>query len=360
MVTVRGRRRHLGRRAATLATLGALLAGSGLAPAEADAGSRPAALRAAPQRTATPSAPGKLPYPLPAPAVEPPPCRRLPPGPPPPPLPPPAVAEHAVPIVATPRSRHVALGAIAGKGIWITTFPGQQVDAAGVVAIARHAGLQELYVRTGSSSDGFYGGQLLHQLVPLAHRYGVEVIAWDFPTLSDPAADAARAARAFAAGADGFSPDIEEAPEGTYLTLRRVDYYLSLVRAAAGSRPVIATVPRPTSLDLSGYPYAAESPFVDAFAPMVYWSCTEPGEAVAVAIDALRRLRPVAPIGQDYDMGSEGGPAGLPSGSEVWRFVDVARRDGAIGVSLYDLESGGRAQLAALAEYPWTHVRPRP
>jgi hypothetical protein len=62
----------------------------------------------------------------------------------------------------------------------------------------------------------------------------------------------------------------------------------------------------------------------------------------------------VVPIGEDYDMGSEGGPLGLPSGAQVWRFIDVAERDGAIGVSLYDLESGGPVQLAALTDYPWT------
>jgi hypothetical protein len=232
-------------------------------------------------------------------------------------------------------------------------FPGDPLNVASVVETARHAGLDALYVRTGSSIDRFYGGRLLAKLVPLAHRYGIAVIAWDFPTLSDPAVDAVRAADAFRYGADAFSPDIEEKPEGTYLTARRVDYYLSLVRKDAGSKPVLATVPRPTSLSLTVYPYAAEAPFVDAFAPMVYWSCTEPGAAVNSAIAALKRLRPVAPVGQDYNMASEGGRHGLPSGREIWRFLDVARRSGAIGASLYDLESGGPPQLAALARYPW-------
>ncbi|MHB8451267.1 MAG: hypothetical protein ACYDAQ_12570, partial [Mycobacteriales bacterium] len=104
---------------------------------------------------------------------------------------------------------------------------------------------------------------------------------------------------------------------------------------------------------LSTYPYRAEAPYVDAFAPMVYWSCTEPGAAVAAAIQALVKLRPVAPIGQGYDMGSEGGRPGLPTGAEIWRFLDVARRDGAVGASLYSLEATGQSQLAALAAYPW-------
>ncbi len=266
------------------------------------------------------------------------------------------MSESSIPIVGAPRPRHVSLAALRGKGIWITVFPGDRLDVSRVVAIARSAGLDALYVRTGSSFDGFYGGSLLTKLVPLAHRYGIAVVAWDFPTLSDPEADALRAADAFRYGVDAFSPDIEEEPEGTYLSARRVAYYLSRVRRFAGSRPVVATVPRPTSLSLSAYPYAAEAPFIDAFAPMVYWSCTEPGAAVATAIAALRPLRPVVPIGQDYDMASEGGPIGLPSGLEVWRFVDVARREGALGVSLYDLESGGPIQLAALAAYPWQQV----
>jgi hypothetical protein len=294
-----------------------------------------------------------LPYALPASAVDPPPCTKLHVGPPPPPLPPPLVPESSIPVVVSPGPRHVSLAALDGKGVWITVFPGDPLNVASVVTSAGRAGLDALYVRTGSSSDGFYGGPLLGKLVPLAHRHGIAVIAWDFPTLSDPARDAARAANAFGYGVDAFSPDIEEKPEGTYLSARRVAYYLSLVRKDAGSRPVVATVPRPTRLNRAAYPYAAEAPFVDAFAPMVYWSCTEPGAAVGAAMRALRPLRPVVPIGQDYDMASEGGPVGLPSGLEVWRFVDVARRDGAIGVSLYDLESGGQIQLAALSAYPW-------
>jgi hypothetical protein len=250
----------------------------------------------------------------------------------------------------------VSLQPLRGKGIWVTDFPGDKVNAAALVAWARRNRLQTLYVRTGSTHDGFYAGPLLAQLVPLAHAAHLSVVAWDFATMSNPAADARRAEDAFAHGVDAFSPDIEEAPEGTYLSNRRVAYYFSLVRHYAGDLPVVATVPRPVSLSLASYPYRVEARYVDAFAPMVYWSCTEPGAAVATAIEALRPLRPVVPIGQDYNMGTEGGPYGLPTGLEVWRFVDVARRYGALGVSLYDLESGGAAQLAALRQYPWLQV----
>lgn len=300
-------------------------------------------------------APGTL-YPIPARPALPSPCPPppLPPGPPGKPLPPPAVAEAAIPLTAAPPARHVNLSAVSGKGIWVTLFPSEAVNVGALVATARASGLHQLWVRTGSTHDGYYGGPLLAALVPRAHAAGIAVIAWDFPTLTNPAADALRARDAVRSGADGFSPDIETAAEGTYLTARRVAYYLATVRADVGSTPVVATVPRPLAGHVSTYPYAAEAPFVDVFAPMVYWSCTEPGVALTAAMTPLERLRPVAPIGQDYDMASEGGRHGLPTAQEIWRFLDVARLHGAIGASLYDLEAGGPAALLALQRYPWT------
>jgi hypothetical protein len=298
-------------------------------------------------------------FPIPAKPVQPAPCPppKLPPGLPAPPLGPPAVAESHVPLVSAPPARHVDLFAISAKGLWVTPWPGAPPNVAALVATAKAAGLRQLWIRTGSTHDGFYGASTLAALLPAAHAAEISVIAWDFPTLSDPAADAQRAAATLATGVDGFSPDIEEAPEGTYATARRVAYYLSLVRAAAGARPVVATVPRPLSASLSSssYPYRAEAPFVDAFAPMIYWSCNEPGTVTALAIKTLAQLDPVAPVGQDYNMASEGGRVGLPSAREVWRFLDVSRRNGAIGASLYDIESGGPAPLEALTEYPWPH-----
>ena len=198
--------------------------------------------------------------------------------------------------------------------MWLTAFPGDTINVARVVAMAHAAGLRQLWVRTGSTQNGFYGGPMLAALLPAAHARGIDVIAWDFPTLSNPAADAARAAATLRSGVDGFSADIEEAPEGTYSTRRRVAYYLSLVRAAAGDRPVVATVPRPLSSDLSGYPYAAEAPFVDAFAPMVYWSCNEPGLVTTIAMDALHEAPPGRPHRSGLQHGRRRRPRWAPDG----------------------------------------------
>ena len=268
------------------------------------------------------------------------------------PLPPPAVAEAALPGPVPVRTKATSLDAVRGKGLWVTPFGKEPLNVAAVLAHARSSRVRSIWVRTGGSRQGYYGDQFLRPLVARAHAAGIRVVAWDFPFLSDPVADARRAQAALAAGVDGFSPDVETRAEGTYVTSRRLALYLSVVRAYAGGRPVVATVPRPSAAR-ADYPYAAFRPYADVFAPMVYWSCKEPGALTQQSIARLGRLLPVAPVGQGYDMGPEGGRRGTPSRAETLRFLDAARRAGALGASLWTLEEAGPQQLAALGEYRW-------
>ncbi|HUR05105.1 MAG TPA: hypothetical protein VM347_21355, partial [Nonomuraea sp.] len=268
------------------------------------------------------------------------------------PLPAPAVSDAALPAPVPVLGKARDLSAVRGKGLWVTPWAKTDVDTRALVAQAQRTGVTSLWIRTGGSRQGYYGNHFLGQLVPQAHAAGIAVIAWDFPFLSDPVADARRAHAALATGIDAFSPDVESAAEGTYATPRRLAVYLSLVRRWAGARPVVATVPRP-SKQKSTFPYASFVPYADVFAPMVYWSCKEPGTLVRDSVNKLKRMLPVAPIGQAYDMGGEGGRAGTPSHFETLRFLDAARRWGGIGASLWTVEEAGPAQLQALADYDW-------
>ncbi|MCU1588591.1 MAG: Peptidoglycan-binding domain 1 protein [Frankiales bacterium] len=271
---------------------------------------------------------------------------------PPPRLPAPTVADVALPAPVPVLGKAQSLSAVQGKGLWATPWAKTDVDARALVAQARRTGVHSLWIRTGGSRQGYYGNHFLGELVPRAHAAGIAVIAWDFPFLSDPVADARRAHAALATGIDAFSPDVESAAEGTYATPRRLAVYLSLVRRWAGARPVVATVPRPSKQRWT-YPYASFVPYADVFAPMVYWSCKEPGTLVRDSVNKLKRMLPVAPIGQAYDMGGEGGRTGTPSRFETLRFLDAARRWGGIGASLWTVEEAGAAQLQALADYDW-------
>ena len=317
-----------------------------------------------PSSTPTSAAPTPTPvpplYPLPAAPAYPSPCPPppIPPGPPPPPPPKPKVKAKDLPAPVALVTHHPSLRAVGGKGMWLTTWADSVVDVSTVVAKAHNAGLRQIWVRTGGTPQGFYGHHVLDRLLPAAHAKGIAVIAWDFPMLSDPVHDAARAARTIRASyggqhIDGFSPDIETINERTFNSPLRVRVYLSRVRAVAPRLPLIATVMRPTSYQLATYPYRAEAPYVDVFAPMVYWSCSEPGLLAAQSVKALATMRPVHLIGQSYDMGPEGGRHGLPTGREIWRFLDVAKRSGAVGASLYLYTETRRAQWTALTRYPW-------
>ncbi len=288
-----------------------------------------------------------------------------PPRPPGPPAPPPwhpavLVPESALPVPPAPAPRLARSAALSGKGMWIwqqARTEGGNVDAIVTRAIA--AGLSQLWVRVGDSQSGFYGAAFLASLVPAAHSKGLAVIGWGFPHLYDPVRDAAWTTSALAwhtpAGdrLDGWSADIETASEGTALSARRASTYLGLVRPAMGKRPLVATVFAPTDHWWVTYPYQAMAHYVDDFAPMVYWSCREPGDAAMVAIQRLSVLAPVHLIGQAYDMGPEGGRVGRPSGAEISRFLDVAQRDGAVGASFWDWQEIDSQEWAALSAFSW-------
>ncbi|MGI9032352.1 MAG: hypothetical protein ACR2HY_01435 [Acidimicrobiales bacterium] len=307
------------------------------------------------------------PVPVPLGGCPPPPVHR-PPGPPGPAPWHPAVLvpESRLPAAPEPVPASADLGPLEGKGMWVWKYgQTEKGDARAIVARAVATGLHQLWVRVGDSRDGFYAGDVLGPLVSRAHAAGLAVIGWGFPYLWDPVADAAWSADALAwrtpggEALDGFSPDVESSTEGVVLTDTRARVYLGLVRRSALGRLVVATVYRPTDRAWASYPYGAMAPYVDAFAPMVYWGCTEPGAAAAEALGRLSALRPVHLIGQGYDMADDGGRAGPPDAAETARFLDVARRGGALGASFWVWQSIDDVQWGALATYPWQPVAHR-
>jgi hypothetical protein len=224
----------------------------------------------------------------------------------------------------------------------------------GLVARARDAGLQSIWVRTGGNRQGYYGDKVLPELVPAAHAAGLKVVAWDFPFMSDPMADAVRAKQALDAGVDAIAPDVETTYEGTYATPRRVELYLSLVRSYAGTRPVAATDPRPdpeAARDLPVRRLPGLRRPVRADGLLVVQRARRAGRAVDAA--------PRAPCCRCTRSGRAttwarraAGPA-CPPFAETWRFLDAAKRGGAVGASLWTIEQVGPEQWDALRQYPW-------
>ena len=271
----------------------------------------------------------------------PPPPTTAAPAPPPPPPPPPA------PVVPT------------GKGMWIW-LPDQAEggDPNAIVARATATGLTHLYVRMGSSVDGFNGGPFLDSLLPVAHANGIRVIGWDFPYFDDAEQDVIRALAAInyttpsGDRIDGFSPDIETPSEGVALSAEAVYLYSSALRSNVGpSYLLIATVPRPSNFRIGTYPYGTIIQYMDAVAPMVYWINQPPDEEAASAVDYLSQFgKPVLPIGQAYDGALEGGPPGTPTGDEIDSFINAAQAHGAAGVSFWSWQHASDEMWNAIAK----------
>ena len=230
-------------------------------------------------------------------------------------------------------------------------------DPNAIVARAQATGLTHLYVRTGSSVDGFNGGGFLDALLPVAHAAGIRVIGWDFPYFDDAEADVVRALEAInyttptGDRIDGFSPDIETPAEGVALSPEAVYLYMSALRSNVGpSYLLIATVPRPSSPRIADYPFGTIIQYADAVAPMVYWINQPPDEEAAEAVDYLSQFgKAVLPIGQAYDGGLEGGPPGTPTGDEISAFINAAQAHGAAGVSFWSWQHASDEMWSAIA-----------
>jgi hypothetical protein len=246
-----------------------------------------------------------------------------------------------------------------GKGMWLY-MPSESEggDPARIVARAKAAGLTHLYVRTGSSYDGFNAAGFLDQILPLAHAAGLRVIGWDFPYLKNADDDVSRAMAAIshttATGhrLDGFAADIEVG-DGVNLTPGTAMTYGTHLRQRVGpDYPLIATVPRPSAA-LTRYPFAEAVAAFDAIAPMVYWMGDDPAVDLANTVAALRGFgKPIIPVGQAYDASGEGGPPGVPSRAAIQRFIDAADKLGTIGVSFWSWQGASAEAWDAVRDAP--------
>ncbi len=243
-----------------------------------------------------------------------------------------------------------------GKGMWI--YEPEKTEGgnvATIVAKAKAAGLTHLYVRTGSSWNGFYAGPFLDSILPAAHQAGLKVYGWDFPRLIDWQDDVHRAKAAIDHRApgkqrlDGFSADIETQSEGTRISADAASQYGKALRDAVGSSyPLIATVPRPSPQ--IHYPYAEVVASFDAIAPMVYWLNRQPDTDVAGALRDLAPFgKPVFPVGQAYNGAPEGGRPGVPPPEELLRFMRVGSAGGAKGVSFWSWQAADERAWTAIA-----------
>lgn len=247
-----------------------------------------------------------------------------------------------------------------GTGMWLHEWHRSESGHAPVVVKrAQAAGLTHLYVQTGSSRKGWIGDEVLGQLLPATRGTGLRVIAWDFPKLVNPVADARRMAKAALYRKPGaprvaaVAPDVETASEGTHLSARGIDLYYSTLRALLPKDvAILPTVPWPSEHRINSYPYDRTARYADAIVPMAYWYNRDPARVTATSMRVLRRFGvPVMPVGQGYD-----GRLDAPYLAEdphpdasVQAFLSTAKDMGAQSVSLWSWQTTGAEQWRVLA-----------
>lgn len=248
-----------------------------------------------------------------------------------------------------------------GTGMWIYQWDRTAGgNAHAVVRRAQRAGLTHLFVRTGSTHDGYTGNSVLRRILPATRGTSLKVIAWDFPTLKNPVADAKRLARAAAYGRGrsgphvaAVAPDIETPSEGTHDSWKRVSSYLrTLRRLLPTDVAILTTVPWPSIYRVGTYPYATVAKYSDALLPMAYWYSNNVRHVTATSINYLRKFhKPVQPVGQGYDSKIDV-PALAHSNlrKQVPVFLETAHKYGVGAVSLWSWQSAPRVTWQALAK----------
>lgn len=246
-----------------------------------------------------------------------------------------------------------------GTGMWVHEWTKTEGgNASAVVRRARLAGLTHLFVQTGSSKKGWIGGTTLSQLMPATQDTNIKVVAWDFPKLVHPEADARRLARAAWWHQPGVpmvaavAPDIETASEGTRANRQSIErYYRTLRRSLPARVAILATVPWPSEKLINRYPYVRTARHADAIIPMAYWYNRSPSRVTRTSMRVLLEYgKPVIPVGQGYD-GRLDAPYLAPDrhpGKSVDAFVTAARMSGAQSVSLWSWQTMGSQQWSAL------------
>ena len=257
-----------------------------------------------------------------------------------------------------------------GTGMWLHEWNSTENGRASeVVRKSKNTGLTHLYVQTGSTRKGWIGDEVLGELLPATEGTGLKVIAWDFPKLIDPEADARRMAKAALWNRPGVprvaavAPDVETAAEGTRLSTPNViRYYRELRKHLPDHVAILATVPWPSEKRTGWYPYDDTAPFADAFVPMAYWYNRSPSTVTATSMTWLARFgKPVMPVGQGYD-GRIDAPSLAPDsdpGKSVAAFVAQARKHNARSISLWSWQTTQVPQWRALLKAAGT-VGPKP
>lgn len=220
-------------------------------------------------------------------------------------------------------------------------------------------GVQTLYLQAvrldPRSPEGIVDEELVGQMLARTRNAGLQVVGWYLPKFADLDVDLQRVEqlRSFAYRGhrfDGVALDIEwrgDVPDHAERNDRLVELSRR-VRERLGDEALGAIVPPPVLLEVVNtdnwpdFPWSELSGLYDVWLPMSYWTLRTSSsgyrDGYVYTEENLRRMRanledPTAvihPIGGIADAAGEDGYRG---------FVQAAREAGAVGLSVYDVDT---------------------
>jgi hypothetical protein len=254
-------------------------------------------------------------------------------------------------------------GPFTGLGAWVDAFdyaPAFQ-GAAGVVTVTPEAvpdmaalGVKTLYLQAAMNDARAPGkiidARLVGEFLRRAHREDMEVVAWYYPTLDDPAADVAhvKALANFTSRGEEFDAlalDIEAIQSVRDVNARndRVVNLAKKTRTFVDDQPVGAIVYPAVQAEVINpalwpkFPYKRLAKHVDVWMPMAYWTFRDgtyrdPYVYTKESIDRLRanlgdKRAEVHPIG---------GIGDLSSAKDYDAFLRAVYDTKSVGWSIYD------------------------
>jgi hypothetical protein len=260
-----------------------------------------------------------------------------------------------------------SLQAYRGLGTWVDIYDKHQwAHIWKTVHGAKAHGVRTIYLETGNyhSNGPVFRPRAAARFIDIAHKAGIEVVAWYLPGFDHLRKDYRRTIKAidFATpdgqSFDGLAMDIEATNVRSIPRRERRMLRLSRhVRNKVGDGyPLGAIIPSPSDMEAGSYwgtdfPFKAVAHLYDVFLPMSYSSFRASG-LVATHDYIQRSIRIIRRRSEQRGVPIHviGGLADGATGREVTGFVRAVREYGVLGASYYDYGSTGPEDWAALAK----------
>ncbi len=252
---------------------------------------------------------------------------------------------------------------VSGKGDWMMWRDWHNYPVKDTIQRYKDAGVTHVFTLVSTTSDGFFGQDMMDDFLYQAHDAGITVIGWVYAANKDPYKDAGQTLQVLnyttpqGQRFDALAADLEE----NLYQWHQEEFAKSIRNTMGPNYPMIAVV-YPATWG-KNQPWSVYAKYYDVMAPMLYWhnkvkpyTYQEVYDAVAAEVPKMKELTrpdmPVHIIGQSYNMFDD--PNQAPTWEEIQGAMRAAKDKGAIGYSTYRGRTATWAEWAEFAVFNWS------